>query len=272
VRWSELVFHNNISLRSAWPLLFISRPWVVTHAGFIEPGMAGMVKRFALQSATSIAISPAIADGLSIPSVLIPNPYDPTLFRDLPLTRDRELIFVGRLESDKGVALLLQALQKLTPLGLIPRLTVVGGGPQEEPLRRLAGDLGLASRVDFAGVKRGRSLVEEIGRHLIMVVPSLWDEPFGVVALEGIACGCAVVGSRGGGLPDAIGPCGLTFPNGDADALAGCLARLLSSPEELMALKRSAPAHLQKHTVENVARRYLEVFTKLLEAGRENGE
>jgi glycosyltransferase involved in cell wall biosynthesis len=64
----------------------------------------------------------------------------------------------------------------------------------------------------------------------------------------------------------------LTFPNGDADALAGCLARLLSSPEELEALKRNAPAHLQKHTVENIAKKYLEVFTQLLEASRENGK
>jgi len=47
---------------------------------------------------------------------------------------------------------------------------------------------------------------------------------------------------------------------------------LLSSPEELMALKRGAPAHLQKHTVQSVARRYLEVFTQLLEASRENGK
>lgn len=272
VRWSELVFHNNISLRSAWPMLFLRRPWIVTHAGFIEPGMAGTVKRFALQSAISIAISPAIAESLSVPSVLIPNPYDPALFHDALQARDRELVFVGRLEEGKGVITLLQALQKLTSLGLTPRLTVVGRGPQEEPLRRLADNLGIAARVNFAGVKRGRALVQEINRHLIMVVPSLWNEPFGVVALEGIACGCAVIGSSGGGLPYAIGPCGLTFPNGDADALAGCLARLLSSPEELTALRRCAPAHLQKHTVENIAQRYLEVFAQLLEADRENGE
>lgn len=272
VRWSELVFHNNISLRMAWPMLFIPRPWVVTHAGFIEPGMAGMVKRFALQSAASIAISPAIANGLAVPSVLIPNPYDPELFHDTLQVRDRELVFVGRLVAGKGGHVLLQALARLASMGLTPRLTIVGGGPDEEPLRHLADKLGLASRVSFAGVKHGHALAEEIGRHLIMVVPSLWNEPFGVVAVEGIACGCAVVGSSGGGLPYAIGPCGLTFPNGDADALAGCLARLLSSPEELEALKRNAPAHLQKHTVENIAKKYLEVFTQLLEASRENGK
>jgi glycosyltransferase involved in cell wall biosynthesis len=231
-----------------------------------------MVKRFALQSAASIAISPAIANGLAVPSVLIPNPYDPELFHDTLQVRDRELVFVGRLVAGKGGHVLLQALARLASMGLTPRLTIVGGGPDEEPLRHLADKLGLSSRVSFAGVKHGRALVEEIGRHVIMVVPSLWNEPFGVVAVEGIACGCAVVGSSGGGLPYAIGPCGLTFPNGDADALAGCLARLLSSPEELEALKRNAPAHLQKHTVENIAKKYLEVFTQLLEASRENGK
>jgi len=272
VRWSEIVFHNNISLRSAWPMLFIRRPWVITHAGFIEPGIAGSVKRFSLRFATSIAISPAIANSLAVPSVLIPNPYDPEFFYDPLQRRDRDLVFVGRLEEGKGVATLLKALKKLTSLGFSPQLTIVGRGPQQEPLRCLADDLGLASYVNFVGAKRGRALVEEIGRHRIMVVPSLWNEPFGVVALEGIACGCALIASSGGGLPYAIGPCGLTFPNGDADALAGCLARLLSSPEELTALKRGAPAHLRKHTVENIAKRYLEVFTKSLDAGRESGE
>jgi len=267
VRWSELVFHNNISLRTGWPLLFVDRPWVVTHAGFIEePGWAGTLKRFALQFATSVAISPAIADGLERPSVLIPNPYDPLLFHDPQLLRDRELVFVGRLVAGKGAHLLLEALAKLAGMGLTPRLTIVGGGPDEARLRGLAGELGLAERVTFAGVKHGRALVEEIGRHLIMVVPSLWNEPFGVVAVEGIACGCAVIGSTGGGLPYAIGPCGLTFPNGDVEALTVCLARLLSSPEEREELTRNAPAHLQKHTVENIAQRYLELFTQLLEA------
>ena len=51
-------------------------------------------------------------------------------------------------------------------------------------------------------------MVEELNRHEIMVVPSRWNELFGVVALEGMACGCAMLVSDGGGLPDAVGYAG----------------------------------------------------------------
>ena len=53
-----------------------------------------------------------------------------------------------------------------------------------------------------------------------MVIPSRCAEPFGLVALGGIASGCAIVASDQGGLPDAEGPCGLYFPNRTAKALA----------------------------------------------------
>jgi glycosyltransferase involved in cell wall biosynthesis len=266
VRWSEIVFHNNISLRYAWPMLFLNRPWVITHATWIEPGIAGTMKRFASRFATNVAISRAIAEGIAVPSTLIHNPYDSSLFRPLSRVRDRELIFVGRLIHAKGIHVLLRALAQIRQLGLRPRLTIVGGGPEEAALRRMTTELGLAEAVTFAGVKRGQSLVNEMARHLIMVVPSLWNEPFGIVALEGLACGCAIVGSNGGGLADAIGPCGLTFPNGDAHALAQCLLRLLSSDGERNAMLQSVPEHLEEHSVQHIAEKYLDVFSAAMNA------
>lgn len=77
-----------------------------------------------------------------------------------------------------------------------------------------------------------------------MVVPSLWDEPFKIVALEGIACGCVVVGSKGGGLKDAIGPCGLTFDNGDVAGLTAQLINLLANLDQLTAYRKKAKEHL----------------------------
>jgi glycosyltransferase involved in cell wall biosynthesis len=161
---------------------------------------------------------------------------------------------------------LLQALVQIRQLGLRPHLTIVGGGPEEKALRRMTTELGLAEAVTFAGVKRGQPLVDEMARHLIMVVPSLWNEPFGIVALEGLACGCAIVGSSGGGLADAIGPCGLTFPNGDANALAQCLLRVLSSDGERNAMLQSVPEHLEEHSVQHIAEKYLDVFSAAMNA------
>jgi glycogen(starch) synthase len=80
-----------------------------------------------------------------------------------------------------------------------------------------------------------------------MVVPTRIKEGFGVVALEGIACGCVVVDSMPGGFPEAIGRCGTTFPNGDASALAEVLQEPLAHPETWKKFFIHSQAHSDTH-------------------------
>ena len=131
-------------------------------------------------------------------------------------------------------------------------------------MQKLVADLGLRDQVTFAGAQSGEELARTFNAHRILVVPSRYKEPFGVVALEGIACGCLVVGSRGGGLPEAIGPCGLTFPNADAGALADILERLLRAPSERDRLLGAAPEHLACFQPSTIAKRYLDLFQSKL--------
>ena len=262
--WAEVVFHNNLSLRTAWPLLLVRRPWVVAHhiwlpGGHDLRGAKAAFKRLVLRKASGIAISHAIAEDFATPCTVIPDPYDDTTFRILPgIERTRELLFVGRFVSDKGLPDLLHALARLQGQGVMPGLTVVGSGPEESAWRRLADQLGLAGQVRFVGPMRGPLLAAEMNRHSILVVPSRWREPFGIVALEGVACGCVVVGSEGGGLAEAIGPAGLTYPNGDATALAGCLHKMLTDDRLVRQCHRAAAEHLARHTPALVASRYLD--------------
>ena len=269
VRWCDVCFHNNISLPKAWPLLLVRRPWVVAHHVWIpESGIAARAKRHALRHAAgSISVSRAIADHLETPSKIIPNPYDDSLFRvDAGAGRTRDLVFLGRLVIDKGADLLLSAVAALARDGLHPTVTIVGGGPEEAALRAQVQSAGLSSAVNFTGPRSGAALVELLNQHRVLVIPSRWQEPFGVVALEGIAAGCVVVGSNGGGLPDAIGACGESFPNGDADALASVLAALLRDPARYAALRRGAERHLHRHNRAQVASEYLGVFAQALRA------
>ena len=167
---------------------------------------------------------------------------------------------MGRLIADKGAHLLVEALSRLRSEGFCLTLTLVGGGPEEAALRQTAQELGLGHQVRFAGVRRGSELAQLLSAHRVMVVPSICLEGFGVVALEGIACGCLVVGSEGGGLKDAIGACGVTFPNGDVQALTRCLMELFSHPECWRAYRVHATAHLTRHTRAAVAISYLRVL------------
>lgn len=265
-KWCDVFFHNNISLSLAWPLLAIRRPWVIAHHTWISRPDGTMtsvdsLKTLLVRCATNIAISEAIAAALPADSAVIGNPYDAGTFQRMPeIARSQDLIFVGRLVSDKGVDLLLEALAALQQESLKADLTIIGSGPEEESLRGLADRLGIAKQVTFGGTKRGEGLARELNRHRVLVVPSRWKEPFGIVALEGIACGCVVVGSTGGGLPDAIGRCGLTFPSGEAIALAAVLQRVLTSPALRAKLLDHAASHIEKHRPDRVAGQYLKVL------------
>ncbi len=262
LRWSDVCFHNNISLASAWPLLFVPRPWVVAHHVWIPTrGLAARLKRLVLRSATGIAVSRAIAGHLDTPSVVIGNPYDDAVFRRLEtVVRQRDLLFVGRLVSDKGADLLLDAVATLAAQGLRPSVTVVGSGPALTALQEQSRELGIADQVAFAGSRTGEDLAIVFNGHRILVAPSRWNEPFGIVALEAIACGCVVAGSANGGLPDAMGPCGIAFPNGNAVALAEALGSLLRFPDKQALLRERAEQHVGMHTRAAVASRYLGVL------------
>jgi glycogen(starch) synthase len=267
VRWCDVFFQANVSLRGLWPLLLVPRPWAVSHHSWYcrtdgRIAWQDRLKRRLLRyAAASISVSHAIAADLGTPSTVIPNCYRDDLFRLLPaVERSRDLLFLGRLVSDKGVDLLIAALGRLAAAGLRPGLTLVGDGPELPELWSQAYRLGVAEQIDFTGMRTGEELVRLLNRHRILVVPSRYDEPFGVVALEGIACGCAVVGSSGGGLPEAIGPCGRTFRNGSVEGLTDVLAELLRSPESFDQLRAGAAAHLAHHRSDPVARRYLEAL------------
>ena len=263
----DIYFQNNISLQFLWAWIGTRRPLFIAHQIWLysntrAEAIRTRLKRFFIARATGIAISRAIAEAVAPNSQLVGNAYDSRNFRILPgIHREKDLIFVGRLVEEKGVDILLGALEILQKRGLTPGLTIVGTGAEEAPLRALCARLGIENQVEWAGVLRGAALAARLNAHRILVIPSTWQEPFGIVALEGIACGCVAVGSRGGGLPDAIGPCGVLFENGDSEDLARALATLLENPATLDGYRSGAASHLEKHTEESVARAYLDVFT-----------
>ena len=263
---SDVFVEFNISLKGLVFPMLAGKPIVVSHQSWFSnirqpPTTRARLKRHASRFVTNIACSHAINQHLGGTATVIPNAYDEHTFRIFPdVPREQDLLFVGRLVSDKGCSLLLQALSLLQAEGLFPSLTIIGSGPEQDPLARQSAELGLATQVSFAGSLRGETLARAMNRHRIMVVPSTWAEPFGIVALEGIACGCEVIGSDAGGLVDAIGPCGTTFSSGDPVALKASLHSLLSSPPKPNLIRET---HLAAHTSKSVGKAYLEVLQQV---------
>ena len=255
---ADVVLHNSLSLRFAWPLLLASRPWVIVHAA---PLAATGLRHRIVAKAGNVAVSSAIARSVPAPATVIPNAYRAGIFRDAG-GRDRGYAFgfLGRLVSDKGAADLLDAVAVLGERDLRPRVAIIGDGPERAALEAQAVRLGISGQIDFLGPRRDREVAQALNDITCLVVPSVWNEPFGIVALEGIACGCVVIGSQGGGLADAIGPCGLTYPNGDVGALAERLERMLREPNLVEESRAKAAVHLARHTPEAVVDAYLDAI------------
>lgn len=263
---ADVFVHMNVSLSGVWPLALIRRPWIAVHHGFyVRHGRRDWRERLKLKlasrAAANIAVSQAVADSLPVRCQVIPNPYDDSVFH--PVASEAEgggfnVAFVGRLVSDKGAELLLKAVallvrQRIEPA---PKLSIIGDGPEMERLQRLTRELALAGSVQFLGELAQGSIAEELRRHRIMVVPSR-AEAFGIVALEGAGCGCAVLAARTGGLLEAAGAGGVFFEPGEVEDLASKLGFLLTHPEHVSEQRVGMGEHLARHAPEIVAERYL---------------
>lgn len=267
-----LLLNNNDSIRAAWPLLTIRKPAIVVHHQISRP-REGLklwqepLKYYLRHRAKNISVSHALAKQLDASYTVVSNPYRDDLFFEMPgVQREHGLVFLGRLDQQKGLDLLLQALSLLKDQALTPHLTVIGTGIEENNFRRLSQDLGLNLQVNFVGEKTGLELVRLLNTHQIMVIPSRPFEAFGIVALEGIACGCVVLGSAQGGLPEAIGSCGKTFASQDIKDLAMQLSYLLHNPESLSVYRSQAKEHLSHFRRDSIASSYVAVVERILDA------
>jgi glycosyltransferase involved in cell wall biosynthesis len=264
LRWSDVCLCANVSLRGLLPIIVACTPLVISHQGTYDLPKFSIVselKKAVSQFSKNICCSQAVQSKIPGRSVVIPNSYRAEIFKEYrDVSKDLDIVFVGRLVSDKGVTDLIDALGQLGQAGFRPRLSIVGAGPERSLILARVEALGLGRQVIFTGTKRGSDLARFVARHRVMAVPSRWAEPFGIVALEGIACGCVVVGTSLGGLPEAIGPCGVTVANGDTSAMALALRHLLEDDSLRARYRSDAAVHLARHSRPNVARGYLKVL------------
>ncbi|MEA5116156.1 MAG: glycosyltransferase [Propionicimonas sp.] len=170
---------------------------------------------------------------------------DLTLFSDTvepePTSGRRRIAVIGRMVEREGIDLAIRALGLLADQGVEDlELHIVGrssaeghfwADPEVLRLRRLAAELGLANRVVFRGRQRHQAMPGLL-RSCMAVVCASWDEPFGLVALEAMACAVPTIVAAVGGLQNSVldGVTGLYVPPGDPEALARALLQLLGDP------------------------------------------
>jgi len=222
---------------------------------------------------------------------VIPCGVDPEVFKPVrqadareALGRDqceRLVLFVGRIEQIKGIDVLLRALgllfQRHPDLRSDVCLLVVGGAldpgddaPETEKileLRRLVHEHRMEANVAFVGSRDQEQLALYYAAADVCAVPSL-TESFGLVALEAMACGTPVVGTRVGGLQTLIedGESGLLVPAGDDTALAEAIHAVLTDHRLRTHLSHGARERAERFTWSRVGQRMTELYDKVLAA------
>ena len=197
-----------------------------------------------------LPVSQATADGngldeRGLPYEVLPNsvPDPPPLDgeeRELlaALPDDGFLLYVGDLRAEKGIHVLLDAYRGLEGA---PPLVLIGKRWPQSPTE-------LPPGVRFLENWPNAAVREAQRRCRALVVPSVWAEPFGAVVIEALAAGRPVVAARAGGIVDLVadGENGLLVARGDAGALRGALARIVSDDALVDALARGASASAER--------------------------
>ena len=187
-----------------------------------------------------------------------------------------QLLYVGRIAPIKGLQTLLDAMGCLRGAGHSARLVVVGGDTDERrdsheaDLRRRVQRQGLGDAISFVGAQAQDRLRDYYVAADATVLPSYY-ESFGMVALEAMACGSAVIASRVGGLQTTVrdGVTGVLVPEGDPCALAETIARVLDDSALRWRLGREgvrwAAGHRWPCVAEAVCREYASLVAEAQE-------
>jgi glycosyltransferase involved in cell wall biosynthesis len=161
---------------------------------------------------------------------LAPVLIDPGQIREGRDAGSATILYAGRLTSEKGITHLIRALASIDGEW---RLLVAGDGPERSSSEALAGQLGIAGRIEFLGWLDVQQLTKRYEQCTVVAFPSLWPEPFGRVGPEAFTHSRPVVAYATGGIPDWLedGTTGFLIPPGDVGQLGRRLHQLLTQPE-----------------------------------------
>jgi glycosyltransferase involved in cell wall biosynthesis len=243
-------------------------------AGSPYPATYGIVERLAVGRAQAVTLNSKnlasfLRGNLNAEEAgkitVIPFGVDDRPVADEGASGDFALV-AARLVEKKGVETAIRAMAGLDTAAQGLRLVIAGDGPLRNPLQDLSRQLGLEQRVEFIGELSPDELNRRIDQAKFVIVPSLW-EAYGVIALEAMVAGRAVVAGSHGGIAEITvdGQTGILIPPGDANALAAAISQLATDPDRAAAMGRAGRERaLEYFGWPKVVEEYEMIFDKVI--------
>jgi glycogen(starch) synthase len=206
--------------------------------------------RLLRESARIIAANRLLLEGIpaAVPETtgkvhLLPNSVHPSSTLPAVLPWDPPvLLCLGRLVHEKGFDIALRALALLRERWSHVRMMIVGEGTERSALETLSHELGVNERVLFCGGVPNDQVPAMVNQSTLVLLPSRWQEPFGIVCLEAAVMKRVVVASRVGGVPEVVedGVSGVLVEPENPEVLAHAIASLLEDSVKLRAMGEHA--------------------------------
>ncbi|MEM1127331.1 MAG: glycosyltransferase family 4 protein [Bacteroidota bacterium] len=183
-----------------------------------------------------------------------------------PLAGPPRVMYAGRLVPEKGIDVLMRAFAPVSQQLPTAELHIAGMGPEEEPLRALADQLGIQDQVHWLGYLSRADLEAHFDQAWVQAVPSQWEEPFGNVGTEAHMRGTALVASRVGGQIDIVdeGTTGFLISPTDEAGWTQALLHLLSNRERAEAMGQAGRQRALAHFSEDrCVERFLALYERI---------
>jgi glycosyltransferase involved in cell wall biosynthesis len=195
------------------------------------------------------------------PTIVIPNPVEKEVNIGEKDYSNFHILYIGRLKWLKGVHVLIKAFRDLKCKNV--KLHIVGRGPEEEKLKKLAG---LDMRIIFHGFVSEIKKQELLQKANITVIPSLWPEPFPMTALESLQRGIPVIASKIGGLPEIVKDeyNGKLFEPGNFEELKRIINELINDGETIRKMGKNAVESITRYKLDEHLAKLEKVYNKLV--------
>jgi glycosyltransferase involved in cell wall biosynthesis len=193
----------------------------------------------------NIAISEHVLQRLGLPHStvmlygILPAPIENANSYKLPAPGENlQFGFLGRLVPEKGCLLLVEAANILRQTTRSFGVSLIGDGPERTRIEQAITQHDLKDFVSIRGSLQGRNLQLALAPIHALIMPSIYEEPAGLSAMENMMQGRPVIASCYGGLREIVGDAGLTFDPTHPPSLAACMERIIRNPSLLQALRQ----------------------------------